>query len=76
MRYLESGEVASYPICGMVSVAAAAAHSDPDGEVADGEMQQAAHDIPGAEQFRFHTEQTRHVAAHLCGRGLYQEMLV
>jgi dihydrofolate reductase len=31
---------------------------------------------PDAEQFRFHIEQTRHVAAHLCGRGLYQEMLV
>ena len=28
------------------------------------------------EQYRFHIEQTRHVAAHLCGRGLYQEMLV
>ena len=31
---------------------------------------------PDAEQFRFHLEQTRHIAAHLCGRGLYQEMLV
>jgi hypothetical protein len=31
---------------------------------------------PDAEQMRFHIEQTRHVAAHLCGRGLYQEMLV
>ena len=31
---------------------------------------------PDAEKFRFHIEQTRHVAAHLCGRGLYQEMLV
>jgi dihydrofolate reductase len=31
---------------------------------------------PDAEQFRFHIEQTRHIAAHLCGRGLYQEMLV
>ena len=29
---------------------------------------------PEEEQFRFHIEQTRH--AHLCGRGLYQEMLV
>ena len=29
---------------------------------------------PEAEQYRFHIEQTRH--AHLCGRGLYQEMLV
>ena len=31
---------------------------------------------PDAEQFRFHVEQTRHIAAYLCGRGLYQEMLV
>ncbi|MEG8180032.1 dihydrofolate reductase [Nocardia terpenica] len=31
---------------------------------------------PDAEQMRFHIEQTRHIAAHLCGRGLYQEMLV
>jgi dihydrofolate reductase len=27
---------------------------------------------PDAEQFRFHIEQTHHIAAHLCGRGLYQ----
>ncbi len=31
---------------------------------------------PDAELFRFHIEQTRHIAAHLCGRALYQEMLV
>ena len=31
---------------------------------------------PDAELFRFHIEQTRPVAAHLCGRGLYQEMRV
>jgi dihydrofolate reductase len=31
---------------------------------------------PDAELFRFHIEQTRPIAAHLCGRGLYQEMLV
>jgi dihydrofolate reductase len=31
---------------------------------------------PDAEQFRFHIEQTRHLAAYLCGRRLYQEMLV
>src|SRR5258707_10923674 len=31
---------------------------------------------PDAEQFRFHIEQTRHIAVHLCGRALYQEMLV
>ena len=27
-------------------------------------------------QFCLHIEQTRHIAAHVCGRGLYQEMLV
>ena len=31
---------------------------------------------PEAEQYRFHIEQTRYVPAHLCGRDLYQEMLV
>ena len=31
---------------------------------------------PDAVQMRFHIEQTRHIAAHLCGRSLYQEMLV
>ena len=31
---------------------------------------------PDAELFRFHIEQTRHIAAHLCERGLYQAMLV
>src|SRR4051794_38666653 len=31
---------------------------------------------PDGELFRFHIEETRGVAAHLCGRGLYQEMLV
>jgi dihydrofolate reductase len=31
---------------------------------------------PDAERFAFHVEQTRHIAAHLCGRDLYQEMLV
>jgi dihydrofolate reductase len=31
---------------------------------------------PDAEQFRFHVEQTRDIAAHLCGRGLYEAMLV
>ncbi len=32
--------------------------------------------VPDEEQFRFHIEQTRSVAAQLCGRRLYQEMLV
>jgi dihydrofolate reductase len=31
---------------------------------------------PDAEQFGFHVEQTRHIAAYLCGRRLYQAMLV
>jgi dihydrofolate reductase len=31
---------------------------------------------PDAELFRFHIEETRRVAAHLCGRGLYEAMLV
>ncbi|QWF79480.1 dihydrofolate reductase family protein [Amycolatopsis sp. CA-230715] len=31
---------------------------------------------PDAELFRFHTEQTRRLAAYLCGRRLYQSMLV
>jgi dihydrofolate reductase len=31
---------------------------------------------PDPELFRFHVEQTRHLAALLCGRRLYQEMLV
>ncbi|PXW28872.1 UNVERIFIED_CONTAM: dihydrofolate reductase [Williamsia faeni] len=31
---------------------------------------------PDAELFRFHIEQTRHIAVHLCGRSLYQAMLV
>jgi dihydrofolate reductase len=31
---------------------------------------------PDQELFRFHVEQTREVSAHLCGRGLYETMLV
>ncbi len=31
---------------------------------------------PDADLFRFHVEQTRNISAHLCGRGLYQAMLV
>jgi hypothetical protein len=31
---------------------------------------------PDAELLHFHIEQTGEIAAHLCGRGLYQEMLV
>jgi dihydrofolate reductase len=32
--------------------------------------------VPDADGFRFHVEQTRHIAAYLCGRSLHQEMLV
>jgi dihydrofolate reductase len=32
--------------------------------------------VPDAVQFRFHIEQTRDIAAYVCGRRLYQEMLV
>jgi dihydrofolate reductase len=32
--------------------------------------------VPDAEQFGFHVEQTRHIAAYLCGRRLYEDMLV
>src|SRR5712671_3756768 len=30
---------------------------------------------PDEELHRFHNEQTRELGAHLCGRGLYEEML-
>jgi dihydrofolate reductase len=32
--------------------------------------------VPTEEQFRFHLAQTRELAAHLCGRRLYETMLV
>lgn len=38
----------------------------------DGDIGWAA---PDAELMRFHNEQTRAVGAHLCGRGLYEDML-
>jgi dihydrofolate reductase len=46
-----------------------------DGFIAgpDGDISWTA---PDAELFRFHIEQTRPTAAHLCGRGLYEAMLV
>lgn len=31
---------------------------------------------PDAEQFDFHVEQTRHIAAYVAGRGVYEAMLV
>lgn len=38
----------------------------------DGEIDWAA---PDEELMRFHNLQTREIAAHLCGRGLYEDML-
>ncbi|MHB1539104.1 MAG: dihydrofolate reductase family protein [Solirubrobacteraceae bacterium] len=32
--------------------------------------------VPSDEQFRFHLEQTRELGGHLCGRRLYETMLV
>jgi dihydrofolate reductase len=32
--------------------------------------------VPSEEQFRFHIEQTRELGVHLCGRRLYETMLV
>lgn len=45
-----------------------------DGFIADpdGEIDWAA---PDEELLRFHNQQTREIAAHLCGRGLYEDML-
>jgi len=45
-----------------------------DGFIAgpDGAIDWAA---PDEELMRFHNEQTRQLGAHLCGRGLYQDML-
>ena len=45
-----------------------------DGRIAgpDGAIDWAA---PDEELLRFHNEQTRELGAHLCGRGLYEDML-
>jgi dihydrofolate reductase len=45
-----------------------------DGFIAgpNGEIDWAA---PDEELMRFHNEQTRELGAHLCGRGLYEDML-
>lgn len=40
----------------------------PDGDIGWSE--------PDPELFRFHVEQTRHIAAYVGGRGIYQDMLV
>jgi dihydrofolate reductase len=46
-----------------------------DGFIAgpDGEIDWTA---PDEELFQFHVDRTRELGAHLCGRGLYEEMLV
>jgi hypothetical protein len=46
-----------------------------DGHIAgpDGAIDWAA---PDKELLRFHNEQTRELTGHLCGRGLYEDMLV
>jgi dihydrofolate reductase len=56
------------PVIYSMSVSLDGFIAGPDGDISWGG--------PDAEQFRFHVEQTRHIAAYLCGRGLYQEMLV
>jgi dihydrofolate reductase len=42
--------------------------ADPDGEI--------NWTVPDEELFRFHVDQTRELSAHLCGRRLYETMLV
>lgn len=46
-----------------------------DGFIADREGQ-FAWTVPSEEQFRFHTEQVRELGGYLCGRRLYETMLV
>lgn len=46
-----------------------------DGFIADREGQ-FAWTVPSDEQFRFHTEQVRELGGYLCGRRLYETMLV
>ena len=46
-----------------------------DGFIADREGA-FAWSVPNEEQFRFHTEQTRELGGFLCGRRLYETMLV
>ena len=46
-----------------------------DGFIADREGA-FAWTVPSEEQFRFHTEQVRELGAYLCGRRLYETMLV
>ncbi|WP_328609336.1 dihydrofolate reductase family protein [Amycolatopsis sp. NBC_00345] len=56
------------PVIYSMSVSLDGFIAGPDGDIGWGG--------PDAEQFGFHVEQTRHLAAYLCGRGLYQDMLV
>lgn len=46
-----------------------------DGFIADREGQ-FAWTVPSEEQFRFHTDQVRELGGYLCGRRLYETMLV
>src|SRR5215212_1256430 len=46
-----------------------------DGFIADREGE-FGWSVPGEEQFRFHTAQTRELGGFLCGRRLYETMLV
>lgn len=56
------------PVIYSMSVSLDGFIAGPDGDIGWG--------VPDAELFAFHVEQTRDIAAYLCGRGLYQAMLV
>jgi dihydrofolate reductase len=56
------------PVIYSMSVSLDGFIAGPDGDISWG--------APDAEQFGFHVEQTRHIAAYVAGRGRYQDMLV
>jgi dihydrofolate reductase len=56
------------PVSYSMSVSLDGFIADPNGDI--------GWTAPDAELFRFHVEQIRHVAAYLCGRRLYEVMLV
>ncbi|WP_329056356.1 dihydrofolate reductase family protein [Amycolatopsis sp. NBC_01488] len=56
------------PVVYSMSVSLDGFIAGPDGDIGWG--------APEPEQFDFHVEQIRHVAAYVCGRRLYEEMLV